>query len=259
MSKASFSNGELTGKVAIVTGGASGIGQATCLALAKNGASVVVVDLAGPRLEETIGKFATEPSWTTSPPLGLTADVRNENDLQEMVQRTLDQFGRIDLLVHCAGILRGKGSGPKFLHQISLEEYEEVVDTNLKGTFLCNRAVLPAMMQQRQGHIINVSSTSGIKGRAFDSVYCASKFGIVGLSEALLEEVRQYGIRVHVVLPDAVDTPIWDQNGPVRAPKDSLPPERVADLIAYLAMLPSDMVLNNLVLLPFRTRQRKKQ
>jgi NAD(P)-dependent dehydrogenase (short-subunit alcohol dehydrogenase family) len=140
-----------------------------------------------------------------------------------------------------------------------LQEWGAVIDTNLKGTFLCNRAVLPIMIKQRGGQIINISSTSGLKGRAFDSVYCASKFGIIGLSEALSEEVRQYGIRVHVVLPDAVDTPIWEQNAPVRAPEDSLSPERIASVITYLVGLPGDTVLENLVIRPLRTRRRKKR
>lgn len=252
--------GPLEDQIVIVTGGASGIGRATCLALAKEGAKLVVVDIDGARIEELIAELDRERFGPANAegPFGLELSVRLEKDMEEMARRTMDRFGRIDILVHCAGILRGKGSGPKFFHQVSLDEWDAVVETNLKGTFLSNRSVLPFMIKQGKGHIINFSSTSGLRGRAFDSVYCATKFGVIGLSEAMAEEVRRYGIKVHVVLPDAVDTPIWDQNGPVRAPKDSLAPERVADLVTYLASLPEDTVLGNLVILPFKFRRRKK-
>ena len=253
--------GRLAGKVVIVTGGASGIGKAASFALASEGARVVAVDLDQARIDSIVTELAQEQMEFDKPQphLGLALNVRSEKDMDKMASRTVDRFGRIDILVHCAGILRGSGSNPRFLHQVSVEEWEQVIDTNLKGTFLANRAVLPFMIKEKKGHIINFSSTSGLQGRALDSVYCASKFGIIGLSESLAEEVRQYGIRVHVVLPDAVNTPIWDQNGPVRAPKDSLPPERVADFVTYIASLPEDTVLGNLAILPFRTRRRKKK
>jgi NAD(P)-dependent dehydrogenase (short-subunit alcohol dehydrogenase family) len=254
-------NGKLEGKVVIVTGGASGIGRATCFTLTREGAGLVVVDIDKVGIDELVADLEHQrPDLATSEtPLGLALDMRDEEDAEKMANQTLKRFGRIDILVHCAGILRSKESGPNFLHQISVEEWEEVVETNLKGTFLSNRAVLPTMIQQRGGQIINFSSTSGLKGRAFDSAYCASKFGVIGMSEALAEEVRQYGIRVHVVLPDAVDTPMWDQNKPVRPPEGSLAPDRVANLVCYLALLPEDTVLGNLIVLPFHTRRRRKR
>jgi 3-oxoacyl-[acyl-carrier protein] reductase len=257
MVEASNLDGGLAGQVVIVTGGASGIGQATCRAMARKGASLVAMDVNQGGLDELLGTLKAELPDLEA--LGLALNVRLEQDMQEMASRTLERFGRIDILVHCAGILRIKGSRPQFMHQLSLEEYETVMDINLKGTFLSNRAVIPAMVRQRQGQIFNISSTSGLKGRPLDSVYSASKFGVVGLSEALAEEVRQYGIKVQVVLPDAVDTPMWEQNAPIQAPDNSLAPERVADLICYLATLPRDTVLSNLVMLPFKFRQRKKQ
>jgi len=114
------------------------------------------------------------------------------------------------------------------------------------------------MMKQRAGEIINLSSTSGQKGRAMDSVYCASKFGVIGLSDSLAEEVRQYGIRVQTVLPDAVRTPLWDQNGPIGAPEYALMPERVADLILFMLQLPSDTIMENVIVSPFRSGKRKR-
>jgi NAD(P)-dependent dehydrogenase (short-subunit alcohol dehydrogenase family) len=242
---------------AIVTGAASGIGRATCLALSARGADVVVVDLYGERVEETV--TALGRSGADRAPLGLALDVRRESDAEEMARRTIDAFGRIDFLIACAGILRPKGSRPKALHELPSEEWDAIVDTNLKGTFLSNRAVLPSMIARRKGHIINISSTSGKQGRALDSAYCASKFGVIGLSESLAEEVRSHRIRVHVLLPDAVDTPLWQQNGPIPRPGDALPPSRVADLIVYLLALPEDTILSNLVIAPFRSRRRTAQ
>jgi NAD(P)-dependent dehydrogenase (short-subunit alcohol dehydrogenase family) len=188
----------------------------------------------------------------------LNKDIRIETDMEDMARITLERFGSIDILVHSAAILRGKGSQPKMMVDVETVEWDEVMSTNLKGTFLCNRAVLPAMVKQRAGQIINISSTSGLRGRALDSVYSASKFGVMGLSQALAEEVRPYGIRVQVVAPDAIDTPMWDQNGPIRPTGDALAPSRVADLIAYMVALPLDAVLGDVVIAPFRFRRRKK-
>ncbi len=245
----------LAGLVAVVTGGASGIGRACCHGLQREGATVIVADLDRERVEEVVAELGQQGGR----PLGVGCDVRLEEETEALAATAVERCGRLDLLVHCAGILRAPGSPPRFLHQMSLEEYQAVIDVNLKGTFLVNRAVVPRMMQQGGGQIINFSSTSGLRGRPFDSVYCASKFGVVGLSEALAEEVRASGIRVHVVMPDAVDTPIWDQNGPVKAPDNALPPERVAELVTWLACLPGDTVLDHLVIRPFAPRRRKKR
>jgi NAD(P)-dependent dehydrogenase (short-subunit alcohol dehydrogenase family) len=245
------------GQIAIVTGGGSGIGRATCHLLYQKGASIVVVDIHQDSIDRCIGEF--DKSFPNQEMIGIATDVRSERDVNRMVKQILAKFGRIDILVHSAGILRGEGSSPKMMHQLSADEMNDVIDTNLKGTFLCNRAVLPTMMKQHSGQIINISSTSGRQGRAFDSVYCASKFGVIGLSESLAEEVRQFGIKVQTILPDAIDTPLWDQNGPIKAPDYSLPPERVAELIVYLLNLPDDTILENLMIKSFKTRKRKKR
>jgi NAD(P)-dependent dehydrogenase (short-subunit alcohol dehydrogenase family) len=250
-------NQALAGHAAIVTGGASGIGRATGLSLARLGAAVVLVDLNRQLLEEAAREIRDAASGPE--PLILEKDIRSESDMADVARVVLEKFGRIDILVHSAAILRGRGSGPKMLADVDVAEWDEVIGTNLKGTFLCNRAVLPAMVQQRGGQIINISSTSGLQGRALDSVYCASKFGVMGLTQALAEEVRPYGVRVQLVTPDAIDTPMWDQNGPIRPPGDALPASRVAEMIAYMLTLPLDAVLGNVIIAPFRFRRRKKR
>jgi NAD(P)-dependent dehydrogenase (short-subunit alcohol dehydrogenase family) len=244
----------LAGDVAIVTGGGSGIGRAVCLALSAEGATVIVADLNDAGVKTTIGAVTERNCGAL--PIAMVADVRKEEDMERMAHETLQRFGRIDILVACAGILRARGCVPKPMVDLATEEWNEVLDTNLKGIFLSNRAVLPAMISQRRGNVLNVSSTAGRQGRPHDSAYCASKFGVIGLSEALAAEVSQYGIRVQVILPDAVDTPIWEQNGPIRAER-ALDPSRVADLIIYLVTLPSDTIMGGMVIAPFRARRRK--
>lgn len=250
---ASTGGGRLSGRVVVVTGGAGGIGRAVCDAVSAEGAATVVVDLdrglvdrAGDELAAVCGAQRV---------LGLALDVTDEADMAEMARETLHRFGRIDTLVACAGILRGRGCLPHPVTEVALTEWNQVIDTNLKGVFLSNRAVLPAMVSQRRGDIVNVSSTSGRQGRANDSPYCASKFAVIGFSEAVAEEVRQYGVRVQVLLPDAVDTAIWEQNGRIR-PERALDAGRVADLILYLIALPEDAVLSRPVIAPFRARRR---
>ncbi len=243
----------LSGKVAIVTGGTGGIGKATCHALAALGSKIVIVDKSLQRIHAAEQELRTQ--WQADT-LALALDVSSESDMQEMARLTVEHFGRIDILTTCAGILRAPGSLPKPMANVSVEEWDIVLDINLKGVFLSNRAVLPAMIAQRGGTIINVSSTSGRQGKAHDAPYCASKFGVMGLTESLAEEVRAYGIRVQSVLPDAVDTPLWEQNGPIK-PEHALAPERVGELIAFMAGLPEDTLIVAPVIAPFKGRRRR--
>lgn len=235
-----------------MTGGASGIGHATCLRLAKLGAKVAVADINEARVQAVVEELKPAEA------IGVKVDVRSEAAVEAMVRTVEEKFGRIDILVHSAGILRAKDSGPKMLTDMTAQEMNDVVDINLKGTFLCNRAVVPVMVKNRGGQIINIASTSGRVGRALDSMYCASKFGVVGLTESLAEEVRKYNIKVFLLLPDAIATPLWDQNGPIPAPEDALPPDRVAGLIEYMLGLPPDTILQNLVIAPFRGGRKRK-
>jgi NAD(P)-dependent dehydrogenase (short-subunit alcohol dehydrogenase family) len=235
------------GQVTIVTGGSSGIGRAACLALAAEGGSVVVVGRTARHVEETLEELERQGGAPAA--LGLTLDVSREQDMDEMVGRTLTRFGRVDNLVAGAGVGRSPNSTrlmPYPVAQLPTEEWDAVLDTNLKGTFLANRAVLPAMLKQRSGHIINISSArAGLHGYPFASAYSASKFGIIGLTEALAEEVRPYGLRVQALLPDITDTPLL-HNTTLASRADALiPPSHVADLIVYMLALPRDAVLGN--------------
>lgn len=218
---------------------------------------VVLVDVNQDNLAKSVAEFKDigDPNDILSLPLS----VCNESDMTEMASQTVARFGRIDNLVASAGILRPDKTLKTTL-DTSLEEWQKVIQTNLTGTFLSDRAVLPTMIAQKQGDIINISSVSGRQGRAFDAAYCASKFGIIGLSESLAEEVSAYGIRVQTLLPDAVDTPLWEQNGPMGSKASfTLPPERVAECILSLLTLPRDAFLLNPVIAPFKGRRKRRK
>lgn len=252
-------NGRFKGQVAIITGGSSGIGRATCLSLAKEGADIVVVGRNAARVTEAIKEIERETNGAAA--LGLVLDVRKEQDMEEMARRTLDRFGRVDILIASAGIARGSSSKrvlPYPVAQMPTQEWDEVLDTNLKGVFLSNRAVLPSMIRQRKGSIINISSAHGGQhGYPYASAYCASKFGVVGFSESLAEEVKQFGIKVQVVLPGATETPILGKGDTAVGFGRSLPPVRIGEFIIYLLTLPSDTVLINPVIAPLQSRHRK--
>jgi 3-oxoacyl-[acyl-carrier protein] reductase len=249
----------LQDKVCIITGAGSGIGQACARLLAAQQSKLVLVDVNQDALENLLADLhQDEISSITDNLLALKLSICNAADMEQMASAALERFGRIDCLVACAGILR-LGGTLKMIADTSLEEWNAVLETNLTGTFLSNRAVLPAMISQKQGDIVNISSTSGRQGRPFDGPYSASKFGIIGLSESLAEEVSTHGIRVQTVLPDAVETPLWDQNGPAALkPVNALPAERVAELVMYLLALPRDTYLLNPVIAPMKHRKKRR-
>lgn len=242
--------------IAIITGGSSGIGRATAIALSRAGADVVVVGRNAERIEETLSIIRKESKKRTNKkyPLGLSLNVCKESDMNKMVEQTIDKFGRVDILVAAAGSggSRAVGRGLPFaVVQLPTEEWDEVIDTNLKGIFLSNRAVLPFMMKQRKGDIINISSSRGATlGLPYAAAYSASKHGVMGLSEALADEVRPYGIRVQVLLPDVTDTPMLHVTKNL-APHGVLNPERVANSIICMLALPHDTVLINPLVTPF--------
>jgi len=226
----------LMGRVAIVTGGSSGIGKAVCHALVERRATVVVVGRNRERLTDAVTAIrGSAPRHRgQAEVIGMAFDVSREDDMNAMAEQTINHFGRIDILVASAGILRPVNSRPDAVVNIPVSDWDTVMDTNLKGIFLSNRAVLKSMLSRRDGQIINVGSLSGRKALPLDAPYCASKFAIIGLTESLAEEVRPYGIRVHSLLPGNTDTPIWGQNRLLPKAAKVIPVERVAELIVFL-------------------------
>lgn len=234
----------------IITGACGGIGSACAKLFAAHGAKLALVDCDEAKLSVTAGEIDAEI-------LPLALDVGSEDQMAQMASRTLERFGSIDTLIAAAGILRTAGE-PRTVVETSYEEWRSIIDVNLTGTFLSNRAVLAAMLRRGTGDIVNISSTSGRQGRAFDAPYAASKFGIIGLSESLAEEVGRRGIRVQTLLPDAVRTSLWDQSGSTALkPPHMLSPDRVAEFILYLITLPRDAFLLNPMLYPLQVRTKR--
>ena len=194
---------KLKNKTAIVTGAGRGIGKAIALALAKEGADLVVVSRSLPEVTGT----ADEAKSLGRRALALKVDVSRQENVVRMVSDTLAEFGKIDILVNNASI-----QGP--IGRISdnpVERWVETISTNLTGTFLCIKEVLPFMMKQRQGKIINLSGGGATSPRPCFSAYAASKTAIVRLTETVAEEVKEYNIQVNAIAPGAVNTRILDE------------------------------------------------
>ena len=185
-------------QVALVTGASRGIGKAIAYLFAQEGMNVVICS----RNENQIRKTAVEIQKDTGNlVVPVKTDVRNHVDVDKLVQSALNEFGRIDILVNNAGVAIIKS-----LVETTDHEYDTIIDTNLSGVFFCCKSVLPHMIKQKSGYIINISSGAGKTGFANLSVYCASKFGVIGMTESLAEEVSDYGIKVFSVCPGAVAT-----------------------------------------------------
>ncbi|HEY4683572.1 MAG TPA: SDR family NAD(P)-dependent oxidoreductase [Candidatus Acidoferrales bacterium] len=209
-------------EVAIVTGATRGIGRAIAAQLCRLGAQVVVCGRGAREVER-----AARELGASGQALGITADVQKLDDVERLVNQTMETFERIDILVNNAGIGM---FGP--VDRLAPEEWEQVVNTNLRGAFYTIRAVAPHMMRQGSGHIINISSLAGKNGFAGGTIYCASKFGLMGLSYSAAEDLRGYGIRVSVICPGSVHTEFSPHAG--KNPEKMLKPEDVAHAVAML-------------------------
>jgi 3-oxoacyl-[acyl-carrier protein] reductase len=191
--------GLLDGRSAIVTGGARGIGRGIASALAQEGASVAIADVDGAGADEVVAEIQE----VNAQGLALQVDVSSEDDTARMAKETLAEFGRIDVLVNNAGV-----AGAGNLADLELGEWNRVLAVDLTGVFLCSRAVLPAMIAQGGGRIINIGSQLGLRGAPGLAHYCAAKAGVHGLTKALAREVAEHGILVNAIAPGPIDTDI---------------------------------------------------
>ena len=232
---------ELLGKVALVTGGAQGIGRAVALMLAKNGADVAISDINLEMALATVGEIEKLGRRA----LAVEANVARFEDGQRMVRETVESLGTIDILINNAGIARDK-----LLLRMSEEDWDAVLDVNLKGAFNCTKAVVRAMSKQRGGRIVNIASVVGLMGNAGQANYAASKAGLIGFTKTVAREFGSRGINVNAVAPGYIDTPMT-QALPEKAkeelkrliPMDRLgTPEDVAKAVFYLVTSASDYV-----------------
>jgi 3-oxoacyl-[acyl-carrier protein] reductase len=213
----------LKNKNALITGAGKGIGKAVALALAAEGTNVILLARTTADLEQT----AKEAQAFGVKTLILTADIADINSVNPAVEKALAEFKTIDILINNAGV----GKFGKFL-ELTPEEFENIIRVNLMGVYYATRAVLPGMIEQQSGDIVNISSSAGLRGAALTSAYSASKFAVLGLTESLMQEVRKHNIRVTALTPSTVATDMAkDLNLTDGNPETVMQPEDLAELI----------------------------
>jgi 3-oxoacyl-[acyl-carrier protein] reductase len=231
----------LSGHVALITGASRGIGKAIAARLGRLGAALCICG----REQSTLQSTASEFRLVTDGVLAHTADVTNPADISSLVQAAEEKLGPITMLVNNAGIGNpGFGS----IQEKSESDWDHVLDTNLKSVFLVSRMVAPLMIQRRRGDIINISSLAGKNTFAGGAIYCASKWGLQGLSGCMAEDLRAFGIRVSVICPGSVFT---DFSG--RGPKDPtkvLTADDVAHAVAMVALQGAQSFISEIHLRP---------
>jgi len=231
----------LADQVAIVTGAGRGIGRAVALAFAAEGARVVLASRTRADLAEVAGAIRDQGGNA----LALPTDVTQDAAVEALVEEVAAQLGRIDILVTAAGVAAfGPVAGTK------PSDWDGMLAVNLRGAMVCCRAVLPVMQRQRRGTIVNVGSIASKRAIPGGAAYAATKAGLAAFSAVLAEELRADGIRVGVVVPGAVDTPLWDAipGGPDRA--RMLRPDDVARAVVLMTSLPPNATLEELTLMP---------
>jgi 3-oxoacyl-[acyl-carrier protein] reductase len=192
---------KLKGRVALITGAAQGIGKSVALLLAQNGADIVVSDINLEKAEET----AKEIESIGSKAIAIKVDVANLKDVERMVESILEKFGKIDILVNNAGITRDK-----LILRMTEEDWDAVLNVNLKGTFNCTKAVVRHMAKQRSGKIVSIASVVGEMGNAGQVNYSASKAGVIGLTKTIAREFAQRRINVNAIAPGYIETPMTE-------------------------------------------------
>lgn len=239
--------GKLKNKVAIVTGAGQGIGKGIALELAKEGAKIVVSDIN----QKNIDKTVEEIKKLDSDAIGARADVSNSMEIEEMVKKTLKQFKTIDILVNNAGIYPSKP-----LLETTENDWDKVLDVNLKGCFNCTKAVASVMTKQKGGKIVNIASIAGaVVGYTNLAHYCASKGGILGFTRSTALELAPHKINVNAIAPGAIRTPGTEVTGEetLKQLEQMIPlnrlgePEDIAKVVAFLASDDSNYITGQMI------------
>ena len=230
----------LAGKVALVTGASRGIGRAIALRLAGMGASVAICG----RDKSALASVHRDLEKVSARVYSQIADVTRTADIAEFVAKSEGALGPISILVNNAGI---GIFGP--IQQRTEQEFDQILDTNLKSVFLVCRAVIPGMIRQNSGDIVNISSLAGRNAFAGGAIYCASKWGLQGLTACMAEDLREFGIRVSAVLPGSVATEFGAR---VKDPGKALAPEDVAHAVAALLTQSKQSFMSEIQLRPLR-------
>ena len=215
---------KLSERTALVTGGGTGIGQAIAIALAREGANVVISGRRAEPLQETVATI----KGSAGEALAIQADLSKEEDLQRLVKSTLKAFDKLDILINNAGI-----GGGGYIHEHSIQTWDQVMSVNLRGPFLLSRAFLPMMRANRAGHIVNISSESGLEYYEGNGAYGVAKHALNALGEFIQRENQDYGIRVDTICPGMVVTEMTEGTPGLHHEK-CLYPEDIAELVIWL-------------------------
>lgn len=242
----------LRGRVAVVTGGSSGLGKAIALALAAAGADVAVIARSGQDLDATVAQINAD-SKNGQRATAVTLDLAEAEAVSRAMEDIRRELGPVTILVNAAGT-----DVPGSAEDIGVADWDRVINVNLRAVFLLSKAVWPGMRGAGGGTIINIGSVAGRRGWANAGAYCASKFALTGLTQSLAAEGRDSGIRVSLLYPGAMDTQwgAWTPSDRTDRPetgvsaRESLPPAHVADLITWMALSPPEMVLNEITVTP---------
>lgn len=239
----------IAGKVIVITGASSGMGAAAARHLAAEGASIVL----GARRADRIESLAADITEAGGKATAVVTDVTRRKDMRTLVDTAVTTYGRIDVLINNAGVMP---LSP--LERLKVEEWDQMIDVNLKGVLYGIAAALPYMKEQKSGHIINLSSVAGHKLFDGSAVYSATKFGVRALSEGLREEMAPYNIRTTVISPGAVRTELHDhisekdvqQANREFAAKIGLPAETFARMVAFAISEPEEVGINEILFRP---------
>lgn len=223
-------------KVAIIMGASEGLGKGTAKVFLKNGWNVVIAA----RTPEKLNKAQEELKNNEGQVLAFPTDISDYKQVEELIQETISKFGQIDVLINSAGV-----DVPGSIEELSIEDWNKVVDINLNGIFYTSKAVYPHMKKQRSGYIINISSVAGKKGWAKASAYCSSKFALTGFTQALNEEGKEHNIRASIVYPGGMDTNWHAERNP-----DFLNPETCGEFLFHIANQDPKFVVNEAVISP---------
>ncbi len=237
-------------KIALVTGATSGIGQATALRLASDGYDIIITGRRKERLEDLKQKLESKGQRV----LALNFDVRCREQVKENLQNLPDEWKNIDVLVNNAGL----ASGLSPIQDGDVDDWEKMIDTNVKGLLYVTRAVAPGMKERKKGHIVNISSIAGKEAYPNGNVYCGTKHAVEAIGKGMRMDLLPYGVKVTQVCPGAVETEFSvvrfhgdkDRADKVYEGFEPLHPEDIADAIHYVVSLPQHVTINDLLIMP---------